>query len=210
MSVRAASYRLGTQLLRLELALGRPSRQQHHRLALRRAKLPQLQRAILGAAHERVAVRTPRRARHARLDASFILHDADAGLPALHVERHGVVASLERDRHVPQPHRAILAAGGEDVAVVHVPARAGGCGDVALGVAHVTNVHVALHQRAELAPVAVENHRLVVAARDDQRVRCGAVVDRSKLHLPERLLYATKRTELLRHSGKVPKEDVVV
>mmetsp|Transcript_51660 Transcript_51660/g.118677 ORF Transcript_51660/g.118677 Transcript_51660/m.118677 type:complete len:497 (-) Transcript_51660:1282-2772(-) len=206
--VRAPSHCRRAKLLRLKLAHRHALWQQHYWLVLRRTELPQLQRAVLGAAQQRVAVRPPRSARRARLDPAAVLEHAHALLAALHVEAH--VVALHGDLRVPQPHRAVLRACRKRVVLVHVPARARARGHVSLGVPHVANVRVTLHQRAQLAPVAVEDDRLVAAARDNQLVCGRAVVDRAQLHLAERLLDVSEGAQLLRHASEVPEVDVAV
>ena len=208
--VRAARHAERPHLLGPVLPARRRVGLEDDRLVLGRAELPQLQRAVAAAAHDRLPLGVPRHRRAARLDAARVLEHRDRPLPAVDVERHGVVAALDGHLDVPQPHRAVLARRAHEVAVVHVPRRRRARRDVPLGRAHVADVHVALHERRELAPVAVEEARLVGGARHDDPVARRAVADRAQLEGAERLLEVSEGAQLLRHPRKVPKVEVVV
>mmetsp|Transcript_54074 Transcript_54074/g.160364 ORF Transcript_54074/g.160364 Transcript_54074/m.160364 type:complete len:653 (-) Transcript_54074:811-2769(-) len=213
--VRANRVRAARHLARLDVGVlvllpRRRGEHQLHRLVLGHAQLPQLQRTVLPAHHDRVAVGVPRTRRHGRLDALGVTWHRHQPLARVDIERRRVVAAIEADLDVPQAHRAVLARGRHRVLVGRVPARRGAASDVAARVAHVADVHVAFHHCAELAPVAVEKARLRRRPRDDHPVRGRAVVDGAQLVPAQRLLDVSKGPQLLRHPRKVPKVEVVV
>mmetsp|Transcript_8503 Transcript_8503/g.28286 ORF Transcript_8503/g.28286 Transcript_8503/m.28286 type:complete len:238 (-) Transcript_8503:33-746(-) len=192
------------------LGARRGAHRQLHGLVRLGAHLPQLDRAVAAGRQDRAAVGGPRGGGARRLDALGVAQHVDRPLAALHVERGGVVATRGGDLHVPQPHSAVLRRRRQRLVLRGVPRRSRARRDVSARVPHVADVHVAFHHRGELAPVAVEDDRLVGRARHRDAVAVWGVGDRANLVRAQRLGDVPERPQLSRHAGVVPKVEVRV
>ena len=130
-------------------------------------------RRVEAVLNQRPALGVPLHAGAARLDATAVLEHRHLLLPPINIEAERVVAPLDGHLDVPEPHRAVLARRAHGGAVGRVPCGGRARGDVALGRAHVANIHVALHERRQLASVAIEDDGLVGGARHDEAVAGG-------------------------------------